>query len=58
METKHEQQVNALVERITLLRKSMPESMWAAMQCRVVAQYSVAIATDALLKLEEKGGAQ
>jgi hypothetical protein len=58
METKHERQVNALVERIALLRKSMPESMWKAMERRVCAQVSVRVATDALLKLQEKGGQQ
>jgi hypothetical protein len=52
METKHERQVRELVERIKKLRESMPESMHAAMQCRVVAQYSVAVATDALLQLQ------
>lgn len=54
METKHEKQVRELVERITRLRASMPKSMWAAMERRVVAQVSVSVATDALLVLAQR----
>jgi hypothetical protein len=51
METKHERQVRELIAKITRLRGSMPQSMWSAMERRVCAQTSVAVATDALLKL-------
>jgi hypothetical protein len=48
----HEQQVQELVDKIKRLRVSMPESMWRSMERRVCAQVSVAVATDALLKLQ------
>ena len=51
----HKEKVDELVERITRLRASMPQSMWAAMERRVIAQYSVAVATDALLKIQREG---
>lgn len=49
----HEEKVQQLVEKIKRLRASMPQSMWEAMQRRVCAQVSVAVATDAILALEE-----
>jgi hypothetical protein len=57
----HAEKVQELVARITKLRASMPQSMWEAMQRRVCAQVSVSVATDALLKLQDrstKGGQQ
>jgi len=54
METKHERQVRELVERIKLLRRSLPPTMIASAERRVLSQVSVRIATDALLELAKE----
>jgi len=54
METKHERQVKELVERIKLLRRSLPATMIASAERRVLSQVSVRIATDALLELAKE----
>lgn len=58
METKHERQVRKLVEHIMRLRASLPESMWNAMERRLCSQVSVAVATDALILVQEKSNAK
>jgi hypothetical protein len=47
----HAEKVTELIAKIKRLRASMPQSMWEAMQKRVCAQASVAVATDALLQI-------
>jgi hypothetical protein len=54
----HEERVEALIARITKLGKSLPESMHEAMQRRICAQASVAVAKDALLIIAQEEAQQ